>query len=141
MTPAQRVVIDTNILISAAVFAGSLPRQALSAAFAAGRLLASTSTLAELNSVLHRPKFAKAARLELRESFFLEYARRCELISVNTIIQICRDPSDNKFLELAVDGRANLILTGDEDLLALHPFRGISILTPSQYLQQESHPG
>jgi uncharacterized protein len=135
MNPAQRIVIDTNMLVSAAVFAGSLPRLALSNAFAKGRILASTSTLAELNDVLHRPKFDKAARLELREAFFLEYVQRCELISVNTVIQACRHPKDDKFLELAVDGRADLILTGDHDLLVLNPFRSITILTPTQYIE------
>jgi uncharacterized protein len=137
MNSAQRIFVDTNILVSAAVFSSSLARQALTVAFAAGRLLASTSTLAELDNVLHRPKFDKAARLELREAFFFEYAQRCELISVNTVIQACRDPRDNKFLELAVDGRADLILTGDQDLLVLSPFRGIPIVTPAQYLAED----
>ncbi len=54
---------------------------------------------------------------------------------VFTTIRVCRDSRDDKFLELAVDGRANMILTGDEDLLALHPFRGIAIHTPAQYLE------
>jgi putative PIN family toxin of toxin-antitoxin system len=51
-------------------------------------------------------------------------------------IRACRDPRDDKFLEVAVHGRADLIVTGDTDLLALHPFRGISILTPAEYVAQ-----
>nr|WP_232285716.1 putative toxin-antitoxin system toxin component, PIN family [Crocosphaera chwakensis] len=47
----------------------------------------------------------------------------------------CRDPKDNKFLEVAVNGNATHIITGDKDLLELHPFRGISILKPKQFLQ------
>jgi uncharacterized protein len=54
-------------------------------------------------------------------------------------IQACRDPSDDKFLELALNGSADAILTGDEDLLALHPFHGIAILTPAAWLQ--NNPG
>jgi predicted nucleic acid-binding protein len=50
-------------------------------------------------------------------------------------VRDCRDPKDDKLLELALSGRADLILTGDEDLLVLHPWRGVSILTPSAYLQ------
>jgi len=62
----------------------------------------------------------------------------CTPVPVFTTIRVCRDPRDDKFLELAVDGRADLILTGDSDLLTLHPFRGIAILTPAQYLEPDS---
>jgi uncharacterized protein len=50
-------------------------------------------------------------------------------------IRECRDPKDDKFLELAIDGRASEIVTGDADLLAMHPFRGIAVLTPATFLQ------
>jgi predicted nucleic acid-binding protein len=50
-------------------------------------------------------------------------------------IQACRDPRDDKFLEVAVHGQSDLIVTGDGDLLALHPFRGIDILAPAAYLE------
>ncbi len=51
-------------------------------------------------------------------------------------IRACRDPKDDKFLEVAVHGRADAIVTGDEDLLVLHPLRGIAILTPREYVEQ-----
>ena len=49
-----------------------------------------------------------------------------------------RDPKDDKFLDVAVNGRADVIVTGDGDLLALHPFRGIAILTPAAYVERHT---
>ena len=57
------------------------------------------------------------------------------MVQVSRAIRACRDPRDDKFLEVAVHGRADLIVTGDEDLLALNPFRGIAILAPAAYLE------
>jgi putative PIN family toxin of toxin-antitoxin system len=61
----------------------------------------------------------------------------CEIIPILSSIQACRDPRDDKFLEVAVHDQADLIVTGDCDLLDLHPFRGISILSPAAYLEME----
>ncbi len=57
-----------------------------------------------------------------------------ETITVNLNITACRDPKDDKFLEVAVAGHADIIVTGDKDLLALHPFEGIPIVTPATFL-------
>ena len=134
MTAEKRLVLDTNLLVSGMLFRGSIPRQAIVKAHNEGFLLASEATLAELLEVFLRPKFDRAARRELREALVEEYARRCKMIRVHSVIHACRHPKDDKFLELAVDGNAKLILTGDKDLLALHPFRGIAIITPTQFL-------
>jgi predicted nucleic acid-binding protein len=56
-------------------------------------------------------------------------------------VRACRDPKDDKFLELAVSGAACCVVTGDQDLLALHPFRSVSILTPAQFLEALSQLG
>ena len=56
------------------------------------------------------------------------------MVLITERVEICRDPRDDKFLELALAGRADFLLTGDADLLALHPFRGTTILTPTAYL-------
>jgi putative PIN family toxin of toxin-antitoxin system len=66
--------------------------------------------------------------------FLVTYREAAKLVPIVSTIRACRDEDDNKFLDLAVDGRADLIVTGDDDLLALHPFRGIRILTPQQFL-------
>jgi predicted nucleic acid-binding protein len=64
-----------------------------------------------------------------------EYLDACEAVAIPYPIRACRDPRDDKFLEVAVHGRADAIVTGDKDLLELNPFRGIAILTPSAYLE------
>jgi predicted nucleic acid-binding protein len=61
-----------------------------------------------------------------------------ELVTITARIAACRDPTDDKFLELAVNGHADLIVSGDADLLALNPFRGIPIVTPATFLVQEA---
>ena len=134
MAAPRRLIVDTNVAASAIAFPGSTPDRALVVAQGA-LVLASQATLFELIAVVERPKWDGYIDRQLRSRLLSEYMSACEMISVITSIRACRHPKDDKFLELAVDGRADLILTGDKDLLALHPFRGIAILTPAQYLE------
>ncbi len=98
------------------------------------RVLASAATLLEFELVLARSKFAKFLSAETRSRYLRHYRGIVELVQVASQFQICRDPRDDKFLELAFDGKAGAIVTGDEDLLALDPFQGIRILTPQDFL-------
>ena len=65
---------------------------------------------------------------------FARYVNSVTIVPQAAMVRECRDPKDDKFLELALDGQADLLVTGDEDLLALHPWRGIPILSPANYL-------
>jgi putative PIN family toxin of toxin-antitoxin system len=114
----------------------SVPANAIAAAFAAGQLLISTATLAELSAVLSRSRFDRYCSVERRTALLEAVRLHAELVIVTSDVHACGDPKDNKFLALALDGRADLILTGDRDLLALHPFRDIDILTPAQFLER-----
>jgi putative PIN family toxin of toxin-antitoxin system len=134
MTADLRVVFDTNVVISALLLPLSVPRQALDRAAREGRLLISAATTAELDEVIRRPGFDKYLSEEDRIEFLTTLVHEAELVSVVEAVADCRDPRDNKFLELAVSGRATHIVTGDSDLLALHPFRGISVVSPSAFL-------
>jgi uncharacterized protein len=134
MTQLRRLVLDTNVLVSAALRIGSLPHRTLLKARMEGRLLASDETLAEFRSVLLRDKFDREVDRVLREELLQEYERLSTLISIPTPIRACRDPRDDKFLEVAVHGLADAIITGDRDLLDLNPFHGVAILSPSEYL-------
>jgi putative PIN family toxin of toxin-antitoxin system len=91
----------------------------------------------ELCDVLQRPKFARYTLPGLLEPYLKSVWLAAEPVDSLTPIRACRDPRDDKFLGVAVHGRADLIVTGDHDLLDLHPFRGVSILTPAAYLQFE----
>lgn len=136
MNQPSRLVLDTNVVVSAALRPGSVPHRALLKARMAGVLLASDATLLELHEVLLREKFDRHVDRELREALFREYALRCGVVSELRPIRACRDPRDDKFLEVAVHGRADAIITGDRDLLDLNPFSGIAILTPAEYLER-----
>ncbi|WP_017295323.1 putative toxin-antitoxin system toxin component, PIN family [Geminocystis herdmanii] len=91
--------------------------------------------LSELIDVLSRQKFDRYLSRDIREDFLAGLSVEAEIIEINEKIEICRDSNDNKFLELAVNGNATHIITGDKDLLELHPFQGIPVLTPRQFLQ------
>jgi uncharacterized protein len=129
-----RFAIDTNVLLSAALFKQSVPRQALNKALADGQILMSAPVLTELQDVFRRSRFDKYLSTESRAVFLNDLQEIVENIEIIEAIAICRDPKDNKYLELAVSGNATCIISGDRDLLILHPFRGISILTPADFL-------
>jgi uncharacterized protein len=130
----MRFVFDTNTLISAALFEQSVSGRALQHALLIGKILWSSDTLKELHEVLSRPKFERYVTAAEREAFLVTFVRRGTLVEVTEFMQICRDPKDNMMLELAVSGQATCIVTGDLDLRVLHPFRGIAILTPAEFL-------
>jgi putative PIN family toxin of toxin-antitoxin system len=100
------------------------------------RVLASGATMTELTDVLSRRKFDTYVTVAERQTFFRLLFGAVDMVSVLPVIRACRDPKDHKFLELAVSGRAGVIITGDADLLALHPFRGVEIVKPAVYLSR-----
>jgi putative PIN family toxin of toxin-antitoxin system len=112
--------------------------QAFREAKQTGSILISAEILAELIDVLSRKKFDRYLSREIREDFLASLAKETELITITETVDICRDPKDNKFLELAISGNATHIITGDKDLLELHPFRDFLIVTPSQFLDSIS---
>jgi putative PIN family toxin of toxin-antitoxin system len=136
MSNRLRYVFDTNTMISAFLFDEGTPGRALKLALETGEVLLWLELAEELAEVLQRKKFDRYVRRKLREEFLAGIIRETTLVKANAIIRECRDPGDDKFLELAVSGKASHIITGDQDLLALHPFREISILTPRGLLDQ-----
>lgn len=134
----MRVVLDTNVLVSAVLKDKSVPALAVHLAAHRGTLLKSAATEQQLFAVLARPYLASliapAAHAWLRQIM-----RAAELVAIMERVAVCRDPTDDKFLELAVAGRAGLVVSGDADLLALHPFRGIPIVPPAVFVMEASH--
>ena len=90
----------------------------------------------ELADVLSRRKLDRYISLENRKQFIRELRRVTELVPIIQLVRECRNPNDDKFLELAWNGRADLLITGDADLLALHPWREIAMLAPAEYLKR-----
>ncbi|NEO54401.1 MAG: putative toxin-antitoxin system toxin component, PIN family [Okeania sp. SIO3B5] len=130
-----RLVIDTNILVSSILIESSLPDIAFKEARKIGTILFSDVTFQELQEVLTRSKFDKYIPLDIRSQFLAKIKLESEQILVSEIVNKCRDPKDDKFLDVAVNGQATHIITGDKDLLELNPFEGIPILTPKQFLE------
>ena len=130
-----RIVLDTNTLVSAALIKKSISRDAFDKALQIGQLLASEKTLNELADVLARKKFDKYISLKERQKFYVSYLEIVDMKDIMEVITDCRDSKDNKFLEIAVSGKAHIIVSGDADLLVLHPYRNIEILTPRQFLE------
>ena len=128
-----RVVFDTNVIVSAMLFSDSVPGRAFLGVLDSGTILMSTSLARELNEVLGRKKFDRYVSREQRDRFLASLIRESDMIEVTESIRACRDPKDNRILELAVDGNAEFIVTGDADLLVLNSFRGVRILTPATF--------
>lgn len=128
-------VLDTNVLISAILLERSVSNRALQLAQKTGTIILSTSTKKELTEVIGRAKFDRYVKEELRQArlaFILNKAKSGAEINDDSVN--CRDISDIKFLKLAIGTKVDCIISGDKDLLVLHPFRGIPILTPAQFL-------
>jgi putative PIN family toxin of toxin-antitoxin system len=130
----MRVVVDTNVFVSAALKNPSQPALALRLAARHGVILKSASTEAQLLQVLGRPRLAPFLSSK-SVAWISQLLAGATPVTITEQITVCRDPTDDKFLELAVSGQADFILSGDADLLVLHPFRGIPILNPAGFIQ------
>ena len=138
MTSETRCVFDANVAISALLFEHSKPGMAFRLALEQHVILISLPVLTELIEVLSRKKFERYILPQERDRFIEALVREAQLVEITEEIHVCRDPKDDKCLELAVNGAATCLVSGDEDLLVLHPFRGISILTPDEFLRQSA---
>ena len=137
----MRAVIDTNVLVAALLWRG--PPHALLAQARDGRvtLISSPALLAELADVLGRPKFAAIlARVGATVDDLLAQVRQLvEVIEPLPLPEpVCRDPDDDEVLALALASRAELIVSGDNDLLVLEQFEGVPIVNAAQTLQRLS---
>lgn len=132
---AERCVVDSNVLISALLQPSGRTAEVIDLVGAAGgTLLFSDETFAELASRLLRPKFDRYVEQATRQRFLADLASVGEWVAITGAVRACRDPDDDKFLETAVNGAADCLVTGDGDLLALHPFGALPILTPRAFV-------
>jgi putative PIN family toxin of toxin-antitoxin system len=138
MIEPRRWVIDTNVLVSRLLAPNGVAARAVDRALTCGVLLVSDATLGELVEVLSRPKFDPYLGVEQRRQFIGLLGGVSYLIPITRQFQACRDPRDDKFLDVALNGEAEAIVTGDADLLALNPFHGVRILAPAIFLDHAS---
>ena len=130
----KRVVLDTNVLISAFLFTGELSKMV--DLWQRGEVvpLISRETFDELRAVFGYPKFSLTPE-EIQSIIENEILPYFEVVEVKEKVRgVCRDPEDDKFLACALSGAAHLILSGDKDLAALKRFKNIKIMKASEFL-------
>ena len=127
-------VVDTNVLLGRLLAPRGVAARAVDRALARGVLLVSEATLEELAEVLARPKFDPYLSRQERQRFIALLGGVARVVPIHHHLHACRDPKDDKFLDMALSGGAKAIITGDQDLLALHPFHTIPILSPAEFL-------
>jgi len=130
----MRVVLDANVLVSAALKRQSTPGAAAHIVERDHCLLKSPATEQQLFEVVARSYLATVIPADT-QAWLRKLMTAAELVTITERIAACRDPTDDKFLELAVNGHADLIVSGDRDLLALDFFRGIPIVLPATFVQ------
>lgn len=138
-----KVVFDTSCLISAAIRPDSIPDEAVKLALATCQICTNVDALEELSEVLQRTRFNSYVSLDSRMAFFKALCLDSQLFTLNESVLrevkgICRDPNDDFILALALFAQVDVIVSSDHDLLTLHPWNGIPILSPAQFLSQFS---
>ena len=134
MPPGERVVVDTNTIISGILLPQSVPGRVLQLLAGTATLIFSHATRDELLGVLARKKFDRYVSVEARERAAVILVRDAAMVSPRRLVQVCRDPKDDKFLDAAHAGQADCLISGDDDLVDLQTFEGIPILTARRYL-------
>ena len=130
----MRAVIDTNIWIRRLLGSNSISARAADKALDESDVFISEPVVDELVDVLSREKWDRYVSVDERQEFLDKLLRAASPISVLSEIAECRDPKDDKFLALALDAEADYLITDDKDLLVLHPWRGIEILSSADFL-------
>jgi putative PIN family toxin of toxin-antitoxin system len=130
------IVFDASTLVSATFRRDAVPARAVRHALRSDRLAVSEATMAELLNVLARPRLARFLDLELRDELLGQLDALAAFFSPTEAVTDCRDAKDDKYLELALAAGAEVIVSGDDDLLVLHPWRGVRILRPADYVAE-----
>ncbi len=134
----MRIVLDTNNLVSSLIGHPDGPSARLMDALKEGRLKLVTSQvqLDELSNTLAKPRIAKRLTPEESATFIEALPLIAEVVVPVSGVDVCRDPDDNLILATAIAGQAEVLVSGDDDLLTLQKVDGISILTARQALER-----
>jgi putative PIN family toxin of toxin-antitoxin system len=135
------IVFDASTVVSAALKVGGTPERALLRAEEVDVLALSAAVNDEIAAVLNRPKFARSISRSRIDRFLRSMREAAVWFEPAVRVTDCRDPKDDKYLELALAAGAAIIVSGDDDLLVLDPWRAVRILRPVDYLRlTESRP-
>jgi uncharacterized protein len=134
VTSPERVVVDTNVLISAALAPSGAPALLVAYVLEHRRLLFSQPTFDELHTRLHRPKFDRYLSLDDRKLLLHDFNAAADWVDLGKVARFSRDADDDKFVQTAIDGGACWLVTGDADLLVLGQVQSVRIVSPAQAL-------
>jgi putative PIN family toxin of toxin-antitoxin system len=135
----SKVVVDTNVLLSAALSSRGAPAELVDRLLAEGRLIFSEATFAELESRIWKPKFDRYIPIERRKQILLELNSVAMWVEIPVAISIqafSRDVKDDPFIHAALAAGASRLISGDDDLLCLHPLDKLHIVTPRAALDE-----
>jgi uncharacterized protein len=135
-TGKLRIVLDTNVLISALLSSDNQCREVLSFCLKRHILFYSTATLLELKQTLEKDKLRKYIKNEAKEKFLAIIQNLFIKQKVTSNTKHCRDFKDNVFIDLALDSRADLLITGDKDLLVLGKIEKFFIVSPKDFVEK-----
>lgn len=138
----MRLVVDTNVVVSGLLWSGTRARLLRAAFDGQAKLVTGRAALAELDGTMFRPKLVKRLdKLKLTGDEALDrYRMSVAIIPIGEIRAICRDPDDDLILATALAAKADLLVSGDDDLLTLESYEGIEIVTPAEALRRISPP-
>lgn len=137
--PYTRVVVDTNVLLSAALSPHGVPAAFVDKVLAVGQLVFSNATFAELEARIWLPKFDRYLPMERRRSVLEDASAGALWVEVPTAIAqraYSRDPKDDAFVHTAIAAQVSRLISGDKDLLCLHPLDSLQILSPREGLDE-----
>ncbi len=134
------IVFDASVVVSAALKMDSVPEQVLLRAEEVDVFALSAAVDAEIVEVLRRPRFARAIPRQRNDLILTVLRGEAVWFEPSVRVTDCRDPKDDMYLELALAAGAEIIVSSDDDLIVLHPWRGVRILRPADYLSL-IHPG
>ncbi len=129
-----KLVIDTNIIISAALSSQGAPARLMRITLARHHLVFSQPTLEELRTRLYRPKFDRYISLESRESLLHDLSASAHWVEISQPASYCRDPDDDKFTETALKAQAKYLVSGDNDLLEAAALPKLQIISAQEAL-------
>jgi putative PIN family toxin of toxin-antitoxin system len=132
----MRLVLDTNVLVSAILSPASISAKILNWGEDNGVILYSTATLTEVLSVLGRSKFSKYIDHDDIDGLSIRIKTVWLFVEILNQVQLCREPKDDKFIDLALNGEASHLITGDSDLLVLNPIQNTSVIKPRIFLDE-----
>jgi uncharacterized protein len=137
----MKIIIDTNIHISALAFGGSISKNLiLLYEHSQIKIFTSDAIYQELKEKLSSPKFAKITKGKVPnsevEQYLLDYINESQFVEPSQVVKICRDSDDDMFLELALEIGADYILTGDKDLLSIGQFENTKISTMADFVKE-----